>query len=1211
MKLQAINSAKVNPSKNTSFKGYETKVKNNGKRVVEFYAPPYDKQKYNVALEIVSLEQGAGGVWQVAGNSKRQVKSTVDENGRETGKFELKEMFINAFSVGNSVSAPKAFGYRFVYSPKDGAGSVKTALEPGLKTYNGNSSEAGADKIYNVYIDKIGSVKKNGPMYHMLPDSYYNVNWAKNPPKKSEVRNHVNMFGGNIEGIIAKVKEGKLDNYGMLMTTPLFGKDEVSSHGYWPTNPYQISSTRGTLQDFKNLNFELYKKGIQYVADGAFTSQGLLSPFVQHVVKHGKDSQYADFFKIDNGVNAETGTFKLNIPILPDTDEDLANIRYRIVHKGSEKYIQFYDKRLVKPEDIADKTKLIKSYNPELVEKFPHINTHEHSITPYYFNITNEEGKNFSETIFANEGEPISDIGLNFNNFAVVKKSDAKGANFWDGNLDLIKMNTANKNVRNYLYNIANYWTKTVANTLLIETAVLNNSNPEQVKEIALNNGISEKDFAEIKANVASGEYTSKTFENLEETENLIQKEILKFPLESIEVAPEITAVLASPSMSAKTPEDIENSKLSNYYTNILFDGVNTVLQQLDKELQAIGGEKIYEDETDTKLTTYGAVIAKAIIPDVVKYFFSTGVVGRKNVEFNENGVQIKPNNINLSNIISCSATTPENEEYAVAKRLADNHPLGEDLTKIAKIYTNKLKNVSFQDLQLAQAIIEKSGAGLNWRYDAAKDIADLDAVRGEMGTFDNAFDVAVDFWKNFTEEIKKENPNAYTIGEITCLSEFAKNAKDTHYVDDATTERRFYEKTGITTGTNYSYLYSSYPELLDRSTEHGWHDGKSIDGLKEDYARFYAAGTLPFINNSHVFTDNHDKPRTMHGFVFNTEILLADVETSTGCKDIAAKKQELGLDPDDDSISSRGLAGYDLFKRAIENSDLSKDIQDNLKLSLLILLRGDTDLPKEERKMRSKALGTRPVEVTMELLLDKAGIVNPEKRKEVSDKLNGYIFERAFDKYTTLWRMMVAGAGVPTLFNGDEFGQTGYETPTKNQDLGCRNRVLLEREDKDDMFSALYREVNATSNLHKTEGMSAPAGGTTEILEVQEFDSGSENHSMVAYKYDSKGSEVLSLFYMPPKNTPHNAPNSLFTSEATISKPALTLQKPPQANLGGAFEILSTGTKEFKRKIYNKETGAYEDSKETYILKNGVLRNAENGNTVLNTGVNIFYRVK
>lgn len=1263
MKLQAINSAKIESLKNTSFKGYETKVKNDGEKIVEFYAPPYDKKVYNVALELVPIKQTVGDItidgkttqglkWQVSGDYKRTIESKK-VNGVDTGKFELPPALIKAFASEALESGDAdAFGYHFVYTKKDTPASKIYALEPGLKTNNGESIFSNGNKsdLYNVYINTIGSVKKNGPMYHMLPDSYYNVNWKNNPPKDVATRNHFNLLGGDIKGMIEKIKEGKLDSYGLLMTTPLFGADEISSHGYWPTNPYQISSARGDLQGFKDLNVELYKRGVQYVADGAFTSQGLLSPLVQHVIKHGKDSQFIDYFKIDGGTNSETSTFKLHIPILPDTPEDLKNITYKVVEKNGERYVQFYDSRLVSEKDAKNHDDFIKSYDPELLNKHPNINAHDHSVVPYYFNITAETDKSFDK-IRANQYKPLTDIGAHFANFAVVTKKDARSANFWDGNLDLVKMNTSNKAVRNYLYNVANYWTKTIANTLLLETAVLNKTNPAEVKAIAERNGISSKDFDEIKKNVESGKYSSEFFEDLVETDKLLDKEIAKFPLESIEFASEITAVLASPDMSATTPEDIDNTKLANYY-NTIGGNVETVLQQLDKDLQASGGEKIYEDDDQTQLTTYGAVIAKMIIPDVVKYSFAVGILGNKNVDFTDKGVQIKPNNVGLSDVAD-GAATPEEEKEKLAEYLKNHHLCGADIKVISTVYKQKFKNVSFNDILLAQAIIEKSGAGLNWRYDAAKDIADLDAVRDDSVEFGSTFDIAAAFWRNFTDEIKKENPNAFTIGEITCVDEFATPSRISHYNNEQDAESRFYEKSGVTTGSNYSYLFSSYPELLDRNTEGGYYRWKkldnNIDGLNSDYKRFYKAGTLPFINNSHVFTDNHDKPRTMHGFVFNTQLLVSDVDNNeanvdyededgthtsadgTFIKNIVDKindnvdKDEFQIDRDSEVLTSRGLAGCDLFARAIDFQFEDKELRVKLKRALKKLLMGDPNAPLEERKIASKALGTRPVEVTMELLLDKAGIKEPDERKKISDELNKYIFKKAFDKYTTLWRMMVAGAGIPTIFNGDEYGQTGYETPNKNQDLGCRNRVLFERENEDNMFSDLYKEINATSNLHKEKGMSALSGGTTQICKFEAEDAGVKKNldTMVAYKYDSNGSEVLSLFWKPftdDKDQAQNLPNSSFSSSAkTDPLKKIKIGACEDTALADSSFIMTQGNagKKFKRKIYNKETGKYEDSKETYTLnKNGELSTVmEDGEQapkpiVLNAGVNIFYRV-
>ncbi len=1281
MKLQAINSTKINSVKNTSFKGYETKVKNDGKKVLEFYAPPYDKNKYTVSLELVTIGQEISGegnnkvpMWQATDDFKRTYKS-IEENGVETGKFELSYSDVADFESqefsDNKNNKINAFGYRFVYTDKENPSDFEHGLEPGLKTNNGVEDSSHQD-IYNVYLGRIGSVKKRGPMYHMFPDSYYNVNWNEQPPKMTATRNHFNLLGGNIKGIIEKVRDGKFDNYGLLMTTPLFGADEMSSHGYWPTNPYQISAPKGDLQDFKDLNFELYKRGVQYVADGAFTSNGLLSPLVQHVIKYGKDSQFCKYFRIDGKENSETGKFKLYIPILPETDDDLKNITYKLVYKNGETYIQFYDTRLVSKQDTRNNDEFIKSYDPKLVEKYPNISAHDHSVVPYYFNISNEIGNNGFKEMVENQGKPLTELGLDFTNFAVVTKKDARSANFWDGNLDLIKMNAENENVQKYLINIANYWTKTIANTLLFETAALNKTDPNEVENIALNNGISKKDFDEIKKNVASGAYNSVAFENLYETKNLIAKEIAKFPLEAIEFAPEITAALASPDMGGTTPEEIENSALDGYYNKIdnnIDKNIKEILEHLDKAFEDSPQQRIFEDEKRTKLTRYGAIIAKAIIPDVVKYHFAHSILGEKYVEFTKDGVKIKENNVGLSHVTN-HANTLEKEKSELVKHLEGNPVRGAELTKIEKVYEDKFKNLTYKDLLLAQAIIEKSGAGLNWRYDAAKDIADLDATRGSSADFESAFDTAAVFWKNFTNEVKKENPNAFTIGEITGMNEFDGAAANTRYFNDKVAERSFYEKTGITTGSNYTYLYSFYPELLDRSTEHGSYNWKKPnrsdnDGcsLAKTYAEFYKAGTLPFINNSHVFTDNHDKPRTMHGFVFDTGILTEDVDAdrlnvgqknrfdsrisgknqggaavNNDEKDVlgaGAKKRimeinagnrkakEYGLnpyiDPDylyinpyDDTITSRGVAGYDLFVRAIEQTIQKKDkeLEARLKCALKELLVGDKNMPKEERKMRSKALGTRPVEVTMELLLDKAGINDANKRKEITDDLNSVIFKNAFDKYTTMWRMMVAGAGIPTIFSGDEYGQTGYETPTKNQDLGCRNRVLFERENKNDMFSSLYDEVNATSNLHKQKGLSALSGGTADIAVIGNTQI--KEDAMAFYKYDSNGSEVLSILWRPfTDNSDQNAnkPNSSFGSDMKpYSDDAIILE---ETDASGSIELWVNENKEFKKKIYDKNTREYVDSDETYVLEDGMLKNKDNEKeVVLEPGVNIFYRV-
>ena len=77
----------------------------------------------------------------------------------------------------------------------------------------------------------------------------------------------------------------------------------------------------------------------------------------------------------------------------------------------------------------------------------------------------------------------------------------------------------------------------------------------------------------------------------------------------------------------------------------------------------------------------------------------------------------------------------------------------------------------------MARAIVNKTGAGLNWRFDAAKDVSDLDKRRANdpHTSFEKCWDDTIDFWGGFIKNIRKHNPAAYTIAEVTNLWEFSR----------------------------------------------------------------------------------------------------------------------------------------------------------------------------------------------------------------------------------------------------------------------------------------------------------------------------------------------------------------------------------------------------------------------------------------------------
>jgi len=164
--------------------------------------------------------------------------------------------------------------------------------------------------------------------------------------------------------------------------------------------------------------------------------------------------------------------------------------------------------------------------------------------------------------------------------------------------------------------------------------------------------------------------------------------------------------------------------------------------------------------------------------------------------------------------------------------------------------------------------MIDKSGYGLDWRFDAAKDVADFDSVRNSDQTFNTAWKNNAIFWGNMDKVIKSENPNSYTVAEITDVSNDA--------VD------QLLELTGITSEANYSYFFDGISDMFGYSYVTG-NDavGNSDMGrsnqLEKTLNRFVEK-PLEYKRNSYTFASNHDKPRMVHCLSMDMSLFHADL---------------------------------------------------------------------------------------------------------------------------------------------------------------------------------------------------------------------------------------------------------------------------------------------------------------------------------------------
>jgi glycosidase len=155
----------------------------------------------------------------------------------------------------------------------------KVILDAGLL----NRSDQQAKVIYNVFVDR-----------------FYNGNPGNDKPVNdpSLVLPKADYFGGDIAGIIKKVKEGYFNDLGVntLWISPVVKNPEgaygqwndpktkfSAYHGYWPISFTEIDPRMGTAGELKELVKEAHEKGMNVLLDFVAHHVHALHPYyIQH-----------------------------------------------------------------------------------------------------------------------------------------------------------------------------------------------------------------------------------------------------------------------------------------------------------------------------------------------------------------------------------------------------------------------------------------------------------------------------------------------------------------------------------------------------------------------------------------------------------------------------------------------------------------------------------------------------------------------------------------------------------------------------------------------------------------------------------------------------------------------------------------------------------------------------------------------------------------
>ncbi len=953
-----VNSKKIIPS----FKGLTIETKDDGTKHHTFYSPGSN----DIRLEIVPLKlDKETGDYKPAGEP---VKNITPQN---------RDRFLKIWTPGQNgllyINDPSVkLAYRFI--------NGRAPLLDEVRRIQVNGQD------YNLAMDpERPDLKKARSIYHLMPDMIGPSVDEKGKPMPDR-RNHFNIFVGTINDLMKvdpSIDQNRLDyikGMGMtrILSTPVFNNGPKNSNGYWTKNPYQVDPIRGTVSDFKTLQKELFKRGMGFIADGAFVNESWEGIHLKDIEKYGKDSPfYRWFFAFDedNPVNA---------PLLPDDDakEAKANFGIKIINgpyrleylEGESKpeiienprynsalptKIQLFDRRYVQEKE-QNNGDLIQTYdnekftNPnETKDFYDSVQLASFEIDPKKLDIAlskiKDDYNKIDPIIFATGNK------LNWGKeFTLVQARGAvSNIDPWDGQNDILKLRffttkteenmldeeelkplrKASAQVQDNIAQVGEYWTAETEKTLSEYTAKQLseklNDKPKTaenfkkaIDELAEEGKIPEESKlinTKQLQNLLVGKY-SLPIAPLPES---ITEGIMSYPLEAIDFPDEVCSVLASPHIKklAYKPELIGVSRYDlatkKDYEKDLKE-MSAVYKKMDrvyeKDITPIIKEIIESSEILSKKMpmddkgNFNSEEAKAtfriITSDIMKFIAAKAIANTSPTSDSlKTGEELE---FDRDKLYENSFKNWENRSQASPKAEADSlvnsfsnginkHLSIEDIENLTKYLEKKVQRLDGDTLKVSKLILNKTESGLEWRIDAARDVAKMGDVIREMeenggeprtaNTFAENWDKVREFWGRFIDSVKKQNPKYYAIGESSNLRSVYKGVGEDedkgNYPNLGTVEQKFLETTGFTTVSNYSYLFSSIPEMakgmddpfefIKQKVFSGWDNS--------DFPGHTKQGPADSVLYSHVFTDNHDMMRSLHALSIDMGEFRGDIK--------------------------------------------------------------------------------------------------------------------------------------------------------------------------------------------------------------------------------------------------------------------------------------------------------------------------------------------
>lgn len=800
-----------------------------------------------------------------------------------------------------------------------------------------------------------------------------------------------------------------------------------------------------------------------------------------------------------------------------------------------------------------------------------------------------------------------------FENFELEDKIEGNFET-WDANTDIAKLNyvyshadsetginlrnkqraernetiaRGNAAVRDYVITSGMYWTQKTKDILTLHTAQnlrnLETDSPIKVYNTILKNvenNIFPKRLTSnlnesVVENVLNGSYETNRKFSSENYSEQIKMGLMNFPLDSIELGDNIVGVLASPYISKRAsnndevgltrydvykngnPNLLDEYRRSFEHTNKMYENemsgfAKDILKMVENDLK--DNQKL---SLNDEPTLYGKYVLPLLTEQIAKFAVIKALQPNAKVFIDDNSGEIGYDYNALKEVslqtVGIYGSSPEDEALTLVSKIRSgiNKISSKDKKILAEALAKSLKGTSAESFALADMIVDRSESGLDWRIDATKDVADIDALRDGKNNFIDTWQEVTDFWKKFNDKIYEINPNAYMVAEVTDergLHSIGNGGSSRIQADDII--RKLLNETGLTATANYSSFFTDVAMMFGKKFEY---DKNNMDYPVNNYFQkrifekmiggenYLRSSNLNSLLYSYTFIGNHDKPRALHCFALDMEMFFADLTKCDTAKDYAHRERAYRILNDrlfgevDDyevnnynysKVSPKAIAMADALVRGFGNkleelAEKDSDFKNNKDAIYSSILKSISDLAKGQymgKTFEADAFAVKPFDVVIDTVIKQAkekyrlplGKNDIEKYKNEVFKA---IVDPAFSKLLGAMKYLVALPGKPTLYAGDDLGATGYDEKTKN--IYLQNRAYIHNEwlnEKGKEFVAQhYQELNDIMALRSRSELDALNNGAPFTLPLQHAYDGTAVSAILRHNTDGK--MAISLF--------------------------------------------------------------------------------------------------